>query len=265
MAQFVPCRSCAKSVNRLVDACPYCGADPGGDRSEAPEPAPPSFVAETVTGEFRQIRSIAVFIQLAFGLFILASVVVLLTGWAYRQGLLDAAAERPGALAAAAESENNYVTASGVLGGMNVFLVVAFIAWFWRSYVNLPVLGRPVKRKAGWAIGSWIIPLANFVIPYNIGAEIWRKSRLDDGDEDNLEPVISWWALFLIMGLVNQVAFFSSRDIGNDLERLAAAVAVDLVAATVSIAAALAAARYVRLATARQEELATARGVELRF
>ena len=81
--------------------------------------------------------------------------------------------------------------------------------------------------------------------------------------EQNLEPVISWWALFLIMGLVNQVAFFSSRNLGDDIERMAAAVSVDLVGAVVSIAAALAAARFVRLATARQESLAEARGIDL--
>ena len=246
--------------------CPYCGADPGGDRSDAPQPARLGPRPDAATGEFRQIRSIAVFLQLAFGLFIFASVVVLLAGWAYRDGLLALAAEHPGALAAAARHEDNYVTAGAVLGGMNVFLIVAFVAWFWRSYANLPSLGRPVKRRPGWAVGSWLIPFANFVIPYSIGAEIWKKSRVDDTlDEANLEPVISWWALFLIMGLVNQVAFLSSRDTGDDIERMAAAVSVELVGAAVSIAAALAAARFVRLATARQEELATVRGIELRF
>ena len=67
-----------------------------------------------------------------------------------------------------------------------------------------------------------------------------------------MEPVISWWALFIIMGLVNQVAFFSSRDTSNDPERLAAVVSVELLSSAVSIAAAVAAARFVRLATARQ-------------
>ncbi|MDJ0498455.1 MAG: DUF4328 domain-containing protein [Acidimicrobiia bacterium] len=246
--------------------CPYCGVDPGGDRSDAPQPAQGGSRTDAAAGEFRQIRSIAVFLQLAFGLFILGTVVLMLTGWAYRNALLDMAAERPGALAPAARYENNYVAASAVLGGVNVFLVVAFMFWFWRSYVNLPVLGRPAKRSSGWAVGSWLIPFANFVLPYGIGAEIWKKSRAHDTlEEDNLEPVISWWALFLIMGLVNQVAFFTSRDVGGDIERMAAAVSVDLVGAAVSIAAALAGARFVRLATARQEELATVRGIELRF
>ena len=147
---------------------------------------------------------------------------------------------------------------------MNIVLVVAFVAWFWRSYANLPALGRATRRKPGWAVGSWLIPFANFVIPYSIGAEIWKKSRVDSAvGEENQEPVISWWALFLIMGLVNQVAFFSSRDLGDDVERMAAAVAVDLVGAVVSVAAALAAARFVRLATARQEQLAITRGIDL--
>jgi hypothetical protein len=223
-------------------------------------------VLDAATGEFRQIRSLAVFLQLAFGLFILGTIVVILTGLAYRNGLGELAAERPGSLSAVVRSEDNYVTASGILGGLNIFIVVAFIGWFWRSYVNLPVLDRSLRRKPGWAAGSWLIPFANFVIPYSIGAEIWKKSRVGSpAEEDNLEPVISWWALFLIMGLVNQVAFFSSRGIDDDIEAMRAAVSVDLVGAVVSVAAALAAARFVRLATARQEELATACGIELRF
>lgn len=264
MAQFAPCINCSKTVNRLLDTCPYCGSDPGGDLSGASRPSVVSPTNEPTRGEFRQIRSVALFVQLAFGLYVLATMAFALTGWNYRNGLLDLAAERPGSLADAVSSEENYLTASGVLGGMNVVLVVAFITWFWRSYANLPALGRATRRKPAWAIFSWVIPFANFVIPYRIGAEIWRQSRIDPGGrEENLEPVISWWALFLIMGLVNQVSFFSSRDLGDDLQRMAAAVSVDLVGAVVSIAAALAAARYVRLATARQESLAAARGVDL--
>lgn len=264
MSRFARCRSCSRSVNRFLEVCPYCGADLKRDSSEAPQP-PVTQTGDGAPGEgFRQIRSVAVFVELAFGLFILASIVVVMTGWAYRHGLLDVAAEGPGSLVDAARSEDNYLTASAVLGAMNVFLIVTFVTWFWRSYANLPVLGRTTKRKPGWAIGSWLIPLANFVIPYSIGAEIWKKSRVDSGrDEENMEPVISWWALFLIMGLVNQVSFFTSGDIGDDVERMAAAVSIDLVGAVMSIAAALAAARFVRLATARQESLAIACGVDL--
>jgi hypothetical protein len=157
----------------------------------------------------------------------------------------------------AIHAEDSYVTASGLLGGANVFLAIGFVVWFWRAYSNLAALGRPRKRKAGWAIGSWFIPIGNFFIPYGIGAEIWKESRDESAatTETNLEPVISWWALFLIMGLVNQIAFFAGRDVADDREKLAAIVGLDVLASVVAIAAAIAAIRFVRLATQRQESL----------
>ena len=207
---------------------------------------------------YRPLHSTATFLQLLFGLFIVAAVVVVITGWAYRATLLDVVAGRSGSLADTLQREENYIAASGLLAGVNVVLVAAFVSWFWRAYSNLRALGRTTRRKPGWAIFSWVIPIGNFFIPYQMGSEIWRKSAPNDPEsgvsaDQNIEPVISWWALFLLMGLVNQIAFFSGRDVGDNAERLAAVVGVDLVGGLVAIAAAVAAFRFVRLATARQE------------
>jgi hypothetical protein len=245
-------------VNRYLEQCPYCGADPGGDRTDRPEveAQPPSGVVAT-TEPYRPLQSLAVFVQLMFVLFIVASVVVVVTAWSYRGVLLDLASNVPVLMDDAIRAEDSYVTASGLLGGANVFLAGAFIVWFWRAYSNLVALGRPRKRRAGWAIGSWFVPIGNFFIPYGIGAEIWKESTDDIGGttETNLEPVISWWALFLIMGLVNQIAFFAGSDAGDDREKLAAIAGLDVLASVVAIAAAIAAIRFVRLATQRQESL----------
>ena len=259
-AQFVPCQSCQRQVNRWLEVCPYCGSDPGGDRSDRLNAAGDVPTAGTEPAEsYRQIRALAIFIRLLLALFVLGTLIVMVTGWGYRDALLDLAADRPIVLDDAVQAEESYVAASGVVGWVNVVLAVTFVTWFWRAYGNLLALGRTTRRKPGWAIGSWVIPLANFVIPYGIGAEIWTKSQPDTGApraERNLEPVISWWALFLIMGLVNQVVFFSSRDIADQPDRMAAVVGIDLVGGLVSIAAAIAAARFVTGATDRQDSLA---------
>jgi hypothetical protein len=75
-----------------------------------------------------------------------------------------------------------------------------------------------------------------------------------------MEPVISWWALFLITGLVSQVAFLSSGDLADDPGRIAATVGIDFVGSVLGIAAAVAAMRFVRMATDSQERLAAAFG-----
>ena len=246
-------------MNRFLEVCPFCGEDPGGDRSDSP------LVTETPEsrrspGRYRPIQPVAVFVQLMFGLFVIGSIVAITTAWSYRGALLDLAADRPILFEDAVLAEDRYRTAAGLVGGANLLLAIAFVVWFWRAYSNLTVLGRPRKRRAGWAIGAWFVPIGNFFIPYGIGAEIWTQSKVADsgspGSETNLEPVISWWALFLIMGLVNQIAFFAGNDGSNDPAQIASIVGLDLLGSVIAVAGAIAAIRFVRFATARQQALA---------
>lgn len=261
MPQYIRCRSCQKIVNRHLEVCPYCGADPGGDRSDAPA-AMQSTADASVAGvssstpPYRSLQSVAAFIQLMFGVMIIGNLVVAVMAWSYRRVLLDLVAGRTVLFEDAIRVEDSYVTASTLVAGANALLALTFVVWFWRAYSNLAALDRPRKRRAGWAIGSWFIPIGNFFIPYGIGAEIWREGRGEEATaETNLEPVISWWALFLIMGLVNQVAFFAGNDAGDDREKVAAVAGLDVVVSVVAVAAAIAAIRFVRLATLRQERL----------
>ncbi|MDJ0923006.1 MAG: DUF4328 domain-containing protein [Acidimicrobiia bacterium] len=208
---------------------------------------------------YRQIRSLAGFLQLAYSFFVVMSTLALATGWTYRGALLDVV-DGNAALDNAIRAEDAYLAVAGIMAIVNLVLIVTFVVWFWRAYGNLRALGRETRRKPGWAIGGWLIPIGNFFIPYGIGAEIWKKCAAADPESPsttdvNIEPVISWWALFLIMGLVDQVAFFSGRGVADDPERLAAVVGIDLVSAAVGIAAAIAAARFVRLASERQDAL----------
>ena len=258
MAQFIPCGVCQETVNRFLEVCPYCGQDPGGDRSDVPlPPVPIDF--DTPRGTFRPLESVALFAQLLFGLFTLGSVISLIAGVSYRSGLLDLAAGRAVSIDDVILAEERYLAAIGVVSVGYVILSIVFVTWFWRAYSNLGALGRIRARGTGWAIGAWFIPLAGLVIPYGIGAEIWTQSKPEPGGvtvrrDPNMEPVISWWALFVIMSLINQAGLFVGGD-DQDATELAAFVGIDMVASVVSIAAAVAAVRFIRLATARQQDL----------
>ena len=258
MDQFIPCQVCQQTVNRFLEVCPYCGQDPGGDRSDVPLPPTPVDL-DVPQGTFRPLQSVALFAELLFGLFVLGSVVSLIAGVAYRNGLLELAAGRAISIDDVILGEERYLAAIGVVSIGYVVLSVVFVTWFWRAYSNLAALGRTRSRGAGWAIGAWFIPLAGLVIPYGIGAEIWTQSKPEPGGvtvrrDPNMEPVISWWALFVIMSLINQAGLFLAGD-EQDAGELAAFVGIDMVASVVSIAAAIAAVRFIRLATARQQEL----------
>ena len=255
MAQYIPCQQCGRMVNRILEVCPYCAGDPGGDGSGDPldlgDGAPSRL-------SFIPLQAVGLLVQLLLGVFIAASVVALLTAIPYRSALLDVASgSAPGGNLGLAE--DRYDTAFILVTFAYVATAAAFMTWFWRAYSNLGFLARTRSRKPGWAIGGWFIPIFGMIIPYGIGAEIWTQSRPDRGPvrerrDSNMEPVISWWALFIIMSLVNLIqAFMLAED--YDASDLAAYVGVDIVASVVAIAAAGAAIRFVRLATRRQEEL----------
>ncbi len=259
MAQYVPCQSCSQVVNRFLEVCPYCGEDPGGDRSDLP-----FALADSITpapARYQAVDSVALFVQLLLGLFVAASIVQILTAVSYRADVLDVAAGVPVADGDLIGTENRYNAASLMGAVAYVVTSISFVVWFWRAYSNLTYFGRPRMRRPGWAIGAWFIPIAGMIIPYGIGAEIWTQSRpqlepVAERRDPNMEPVISWWALFLIMSVVNVVGSFMLPE-DYTASDLAAFVGVDIVASVVAVAAAVAAIRFVRSATDRQHQLYT--------
>lgn len=69
-----------------------------------------------------------------------------------------------------------------LLGVVGTAALVLLIVWMWRSSHNARALGRTDARLSpGWAIGSWFIPLANYVLLYLLYSDLWRSS--DPGSE----------------------------------------------------------------------------------
>lgn len=85
-------------------------------------------------------------------------------------------------------------------------IVPCFIVWCFRAAKNQEALGRePQRLRAGWAIGGWFIPLANFVIPVLVIQDLWRGSdaRIARGDPrwriaDRSWLVGWWWGLLMV-------------------------------------------------------------------
>jgi hypothetical protein len=84
-------------------------------------------------------------------------------------------------------------------------LIVVLIIWQWRSQTNASALGRTGARfSPGWGIAGWLIPIANYVIPYFVFQDLWRSTdaHSEPGSEWRSLPtsplVTAWWIAFVV-------------------------------------------------------------------
>jgi hypothetical protein len=100
-----------------------------------------------------------------------------------------------------AEDADDLVDTTGVIFLLLLLATaVLFIIWMSRAARNNEALGRDLPRlSAGWAVGGWFIPLANFVIPVLIMQDLWRGSNasIPRGDMRwriaNRSALVGWW------------------------------------------------------------------------
>lgn len=137
---------------------------------------------------------------------------------------------------------------------------VTFIVWMWRAAKNNAALGRSQPRFGpGWAIGGWLIPLANLVIPVLIMQDLWRGSdaSIPRGDSrwkigDRSVLVGFWWGL-LLFGRVMIGAGGATINQGS-LDDLKSGVELEIVGSLCTLAAVVLAVHVVRKITQRQQE-----------
>lgn len=98
------------------------------------------------------------------------------------------------------------VTITVIEFGLKFFAGVLFWMWMYRAYENLHALDREPEHESTRVVWCWFVPFANFVWPYQMMAEIWRKSdaHLDDisADSDELVThtptlVALWWGAWV--------------------------------------------------------------------
>ena len=89
---------------------------------------------------------------------------------------------------------------------------VAFAAWLFLEHRRAERLGADTTFRSGWAIGGWVIPIANLYIPYRVTADVWngtaghaasrvhREAVGQPNDRPNLVPC--WWGVVLLNGFL---------------------------------------------------------------
>jgi hypothetical protein len=88
---------------------------------------------------------------------------------------------------------------------------IAFITWLVIATRNLRSWRLPTPYGPGWAIGAWLIPVANLVVPVVVVNQTARGSAT--APVPNLPPqranralIWSWWGCLIVSGLFARVA-----------------------------------------------------------
>lgn len=141
--------------------------------------------------------------------------------------------------------------AAGLVG---LVTEVLWLIWQHRAHKILHALRIPGLRfTPGWAVGWWFVPFANFVMPYQVNAELWRATAPRGSGSwkstrvDRILP--SWWGLYVTRELVVAATYIVTltafRTIGSvaweKLDRVRTAREIIGVASIIGIFAALAA------------------------
>lgn len=149
-------------------------------------------------------------------------------------------------------------TASGISAVLYLVTGVLFVVWLWKAYASDRVDPSRLRHGAGWAIGSWFVPILNLFRPYQIVRDLRRGilSGLGASGPDPRRHVVSlWWAAFLAMILTDSLVrgLARSGDTAQGLqlvEGLRTAAWADLASAVTTMVAAALGALLVRRLTA---------------
>ncbi len=107
--------------------------------------------------------------------------------------------------------------ASAVGDIVSVATGLLWLVWQYRAATNLRALGvRELRYSPAWAVGWWLIPVANLVMPYLTVRELYRASDPDAGATDWRRPVPFllpvWWAAWILPLMVGAAGLaLSSR------------------------------------------------------
>ncbi|MPY62658.1 DUF4328 domain-containing protein [Streptomyces spongiae] len=118
---------------------------------------------------------------------------------------------------------------------------VVFLVWFHRVRVNAEVFDPfGHRKKRGWAVGGWLVPIVNLWFPRRIALDIWDASSPWNTPRSH-GLVNGWWAAWVISVVAGRYASTAYRraETAPEIERAAGQVlfadAADVVAGVLAI------------------------------
>ena len=104
-------------------------------------------------------------------------------------------------------NDNRQATIGLVQLALGVAGAVVFIRWMHAAYKNLDVVAPAERRySAGWAIGSWFVPIMNLFRPKQMVNDIWRAGGRDPQDARPGLLLLAWWMLWLLSSFIVNAA-----------------------------------------------------------
>jgi hypothetical protein len=136
----------------------------------------------------------------------------------------------------------------GVKLGVVALAALAFLAWLYRLRVNVRALGmRRLSYTRQWSVLAFLVPVLNFVRPYQVMAEIWQASDpavLDPFEWRSAEPprlLGRWWATCVLAATLQLAAWGLSLSTGGvAFKALLAGVAAIVADVMLAVSASLA-------------------------
>ncbi|MBL1096038.1 protein kinase domain-containing protein [Streptomyces coffeae] len=101
-----------------------------------------------------------------------------------------------------------------------VAVMVVWLVWFRRAYVNATVLAPGRQRfGSGYAVGAWFIPVAQLWQPKQMANDIWNSSVPPGPGRVSRTVLHWWWALFVMMFWIEPIAGLVDLGCETDTER----------------------------------------------
>jgi hypothetical protein len=157
---------------------------------------------------------------------------------------------------------------AGLYGLGLIATIVLWLIWQFRFAKNAEALGKRDGLGAGWAIGAWFIPLANFVLG---PMQLQQSAKYSDPDAPPGQGrvpgvLIGWWILWVAQALVGVGSGrfgFGNEELNSveDIEDFRSSDQLGAVGALVTAVAAVLAIVMVRKLSQRQHQALANRGM----
>jgi hypothetical protein len=171
----------------------------------APQPPPPTGIGLRPSGGWRGIDGLRTALAALLACITVASLGAMVAVF-QRLAMVDDFERDPFTFnpQRAQDADDAVEAAAAIWLVLLVVIGIVWVVWQWRCAKNVQALGREGARfGAGWSIGAWFIPLANFVIPAMVVQDLWRATTPGTRPGTNLRSqsasplVFCWWIAFL--------------------------------------------------------------------
>jgi hypothetical protein len=207
---------------------------------------------------FRRIDGLSRVLRTLLAVGIVADVIYILVTFIEIQTL-----ERYRSGDASLQEATNAIDRSGDLGivltGIYLTTVVIWLIWQHRAQANLHARGLSrLTFSPGWAVGWWLIPVANLWKPFQTTRELWKASGGGEWWRTATWPVIGWWwAGYVVFNIVDNLTIRFWGSSSATLNTFVVGDWLSIAGDLGSIVTAILAMSIVRAVTERQAALET--------